>query len=113
MQGPCREARQGKQATVGPEGGRRRDSALLTFLAPCPGSEHFLQLPSQALWLPRLSQFPAGLSQSRTIPGLPALPVTKEAGMGVSQEPGCAPPDGDSPALAEKGPIVAQGSVCP
>lgn len=86
---------------------------MLTFLALCPGSEHFLQLPSQALWLPRFSQLPAGLSQSGTIPGLPALPVTKKAGMGVPREPGCAPPDGDSPALAEKGPIVAQGPACP
>lgn len=38
--------------------------------------------------------------------------MTKEAGMGVPREPGCAPPDGDSPALAEKGPIVAQGPAC-
>lgn len=40
-----------EQASSGWEGVQARPSTLLTFLAPCPGSEHFLLPPSQALGL--------------------------------------------------------------
>lgn len=66
----------GEQAAVGLEGAQA-GGALLTFLTPSPGSEHFLPSPSQALRLPRL---PAGLPQNWTSPGLPAVPVTRQRG---------------------------------